>query len=104
HLPVHTSADELRALLVQLNTDQAVHGILVQMPLPVHLSQKMVATMIASSKDIYGIGPYSAGNLFLGLPSFLPSTAASLLDLLERTHTPLEGRRVVVISRSNVLG
>src|SRR5947209_8419077 len=104
HLPVHTSADELRALLVQLNTDQAAHGILVQMPLPAHLSQKMVATTIASSKDIDGIGPHSAGNLFLGLPSFLPSTAAAVMELLERTHTPLEGRRVVVISRSNVVG
>src|SRR6266487_511254 len=104
HLPVHTSADELRALLVQLNTDQAVHGILVQMPLPAHLSQKMVATTIASSKDIDGIGPHSAGNLFLGLPSFLPSTAAAVMELLEQTHTPLEGRRVVVISRSNVVG
>jgi len=104
HLPVHTSADELRALLVQLNTDQAVHGILVQMPLPAHLSQKMVATTIASSKDIDGIGPHSAGNLFLGLPSFLPSTAAAVMELLGRTHTPLEGRRVVVISRSNVVG
>ncbi|TMC20822.1 MAG: hypothetical protein E6J36_12545 [Chloroflexi bacterium] len=104
HLPVHTSADELRVLLVQLNTDQAVHGILVQMPLPAHLSQKMVATTIASSKDIDGIGPHSAGNLFLGLPSFLPSTAAAVMELLGRTHTPLEGRRVVVISRSNVVG
>jgi len=102
--PVNTSADELRALLVQLNTDQAVHGILVQMPLPAHLSQKMVATTIASSKDIDGIGPHSAGNLFLGLPSFLPSTAAAVMELLGRTHTPLEGRRVVVISRSNVVG
>ena len=102
--PVNTSADELRALLVQLNTDQAVHGILVQMPLPAHLSQKMVATTIASSKDIDGIGPHSAGNLFLGLPSFLPSTAAAVMEMLERTHTPLEGRRVVVISRSNVVG
>ncbi len=103
-LAVHTSADELRALLVQLNYDQAVHGILVQMPLPAHLSQKMVAETIASSKDIDGIGPHSAGNLLLDLPSFLPSTAAAVMEILERTHTPLEGRRVVVISRSNVVG
>src|SRR6266849_1507497 len=103
-LPVNTSADELRALLVQLNNDQAVHGILVQMPLPAHLSQKMVAATIASSKDIDGISSRSVGNLFLGLPSFLPSTAAAVMEILERTHTPLEGRRVVVISRSNVVG
>ena len=101
---MHTSADEVRALLVQLNHDQAVHGMLVQMPLPVHLSQKMVADTIASSKDIDGISSRSAGNLFLGLPSFLPSTAAAVMEILERTHTPLEGRRVVVISRSNVVG
>jgi putative two-component system protein, hydrogenase maturation factor HypX/HoxX len=103
-LPVNTSADELRVLLVQLNHDRAVHGMLVQMPLPAHLSQKMVATTIAPSKDIDGIGLHSAGNLFLGLPSFLPSTAAAVMELLERTQTPLEGRRVVVISRSNVVG
>jgi methylenetetrahydrofolate dehydrogenase (NADP+) / methenyltetrahydrofolate cyclohydrolase len=103
-LPVETSADELCTLLVQLNHDQAVHGILVQMPLPAHLSLTMVATTIASSKDIDGIGLHSAGNLFLGLPSFLPSTAAAVMEMLERTQTPLEGRRVVVISRSNVVG
>jgi len=103
-LPANTSADELRALLVQLNNDRAVHGIIVQMPLPAHLSQKMVADTIAASKDIDGISARSAGNLFLGLPSFLPSTAAAVMEILERTHTPLEGRRVVVISRSNVVG
>ena len=103
-LPVHTSADELRALLVRLNHDRAVHGILVQMPLPAHLSQKMVAATIASSKDIDGISLHSAGNLFLGLPSFLPSTAAAVMEILERTHMPLEGRQVVLISRSNVVG
>ncbi len=103
-LAVNTSADELRALLVQLNNDQAVHGIIVQMPLPAHLSQRMVVATISSSKDIDGISTRSAGNLFLGLPSFLPSTAAAVMEILERTHTPLEGRRVVVISRSNVVG
>jgi putative two-component system hydrogenase maturation factor HypX/HoxX len=104
HVPAHTPADEVQALLVRLNNDRAVHGILVQMPLPAHLSQKMVAATIAPSKDIDGIGPHSAGNLLLGLPSFLPSTAAAVMEMLERTHTPLEGRRVVVISRSNVVG
>jgi putative two-component system hydrogenase maturation factor HypX/HoxX len=104
HVPVHTSAEEVRALLVQLNHDQAVHGILVQMPLPTHLSQTMVAATIAPSKDIDGISPHSAGNLLLGLPGFLPSTAAAVMAMLERTQTPLEGRQVVVISRSNVVG
>ncbi|MFL5661852.1 MAG: tetrahydrofolate dehydrogenase/cyclohydrolase catalytic domain-containing protein, partial [Ktedonobacteraceae bacterium] len=72
-LPAITSSDELRSLLLQLNADAAIQGIIVQMPLPRHLSQKMVADTIAASKDIDGISPRSAGNLFLGLPSFLPS-------------------------------
>jgi methylenetetrahydrofolate dehydrogenase (NADP+) / methenyltetrahydrofolate cyclohydrolase len=63
-----------------------------------------VADTIASNKDIDGISLHSAGNLFLGLPSFLPSTVAAVMEILERTHTTLEGRRVVVISRSNVVG
>ena len=103
-LPVDTSGDEVRALLVQLNHDQAIHGMLVQMPLPAHLSHTMVAATIAPSKDIDGISPQSAGNLLLDLPGFLPSTAAAVMEMLERTQTPLEGRHVVVISRSNVVG
>ena len=99
-----TSSDELRALLLHLNADQAISGIIVQMPLPGHLSQKMVADTVASEKDIDGISPRSAGNLFLGLPSFLPSTAAAVMEILERTHTPLAGERVVILGRSNVVG
>ncbi|MGB8347261.1 MAG: bifunctional 5,10-methylenetetrahydrofolate dehydrogenase/5,10-methenyltetrahydrofolate cyclohydrolase [Ktedonobacteraceae bacterium] len=96
--------DELRATLLQLNHDEAVHGIIVQMPLPAHLSQKMVADTVIAAKDIDGISPRSAGNLFLGLPSFLPSTAAAVVEILERTRTPLTGKRVVIVGRSNVVG
>ena len=103
-LPGTTSADELRSLLFRLNMDTEVNGIIVQMPLPMHLSQKMVADTLAVEKDIDGICPRSAGNLFLGLPSFLPSTAAAVMEILERTHTPLVGKRVVIVGRSNVVG
>ena len=103
-LPITASADELHALLLHLNDDPATQGIIVQMPLPPHLSQKMVADTIAMEKDIDGISPHSAGNLFLGLPSFLPSTAAAVMEILERTHTPLAGKRVVILGRSNVVG
>jgi len=78
-LPTITSADELRSMLLRLNNDETTQGIIVQMPLPSHLSQKMVADTVAASKDIDGISPRSAGNLFLGLPSFLPSTAAAVM-------------------------
>jgi putative two-component system hydrogenase maturation factor HypX/HoxX len=103
-LPVDTSGDELRALLVLLNHDRAVHGVLVQMPLPMHLSYTMVAATIAVSKDIDGISPQNVVNLFHGLPGFLPSTTVAVMEMLERIQKPLEGRHVVVISRSNVVG
>jgi methylenetetrahydrofolate dehydrogenase (NADP+)/methenyltetrahydrofolate cyclohydrolase len=64
----------------------------------------MVADTLAVEKDIDGICPRSAGNLFLGLPSFLPSTAAAVMEILDRTHTPLAGKRVVIVGRSNVVG
>ena len=104
HLPTLTSPDELRSLLLQLNNDKTVQGILVQMPLPAHLSQRMVADTIIASKDIDGISPRSAGDLFLGLPSFLPSTAAAVIEILERIQAPLEGKRAVIVGRSNVVG
>lgn len=103
-LPARTSPEELQALLQRLNAQQQTCGIVVQMPLPAHLSQQMVAETVAAPRDIDGISPQSAGNLFLGLPSFLPATAAAVMEILERTCTPLEGRRAVVISRSNVVG
>jgi methylenetetrahydrofolate dehydrogenase (NADP+)/methenyltetrahydrofolate cyclohydrolase len=103
-LPARATAEELQVLLDELNSDAATRGIIVQMPLPAHLSQQMVADTLVAEKDIDGISPRSAGNLFLGLPSFLPATAAAVMEILERTHTPLDGKRVVVISRSNVVG
>ena len=103
-LPAETPADELLAMLQYLNLDEATQGILVEMPLPPHLSQQMVADTVTSEKDIDGISPRSAGNLFLGLPSFLPSTAAAVIEILERTSTPLAGKRVVILGRSNVVG
>ena len=103
-LPARTSSDELRALLLQLNNDDDTQGIIVQMPLPAHLSQKMVADTVSAAKDIDGISPQSAGNLFLSLPSLLPSTAAAIMAILERMRIPLAGKRVVILGRSNVVG
>jgi len=103
-LPAHTSSDELRALLLELNNDDDTQGIIVQMPLPAHLSQKMVADTVSAAKDIDGISPQSAGNLFLSLPSLLPSTAAAIMAILERMRIPLAGKRVVILGRSNVVG
>ncbi len=102
--PTRISESELREILLQLNVDATVHGVIVQMPLPAHLSQKVVTDFISTAKDIDGISPRSAGNLFLGLPSFLPATVAAVMEILKRIRVPLDGKRAVVISRSNVVG
>jgi methylenetetrahydrofolate dehydrogenase (NADP+)/methenyltetrahydrofolate cyclohydrolase len=103
-LPVQTSEDELRSTLIRLNNDQTVHGVIVQMPLPAHLSQEIVTNTIAAEKDIDGISIQSAGQLFLGLPGFLPSTVAAVMEILERSKTLLEGKHAIVLGRSNVVG
>lgn len=103
-LPAQTLPDELRSTLRRLNNEKTVQGIIVQMPLPAHLPQEIVTETIAAEKDIDGIGIQSAGHLFLGLPGLLPSTAGAVMEILERSKTPLEGKRVVVLGRSNVVG
>ncbi len=103
-LPATTTPDELRSVLLALNSDADVHGIIVQMPLPGHLPQEIVTNTIAVEKDIDGISPLSAGRLCLGVPGFLPSTAAAVMEIFARSQLPLEGRHVVVLGRSNVVG
>jgi methylenetetrahydrofolate dehydrogenase (NADP+)/methenyltetrahydrofolate cyclohydrolase len=103
-LPEKTSATELRDALLRLNADPAVHGVIVQMPLPAHLSQEIVMHTLAPEKDIDGITVLSAGNLALGLPGFQPSTAAAVLEILARSETAIAGKHVVMLGRSNVVG
>lgn len=94
----------LRACIEALNADDAVQGILIQLPLPPHLSQLTVAEAIDPRKDVDGISLRSAGNLFLRLPSFVPSTSAAVVEILDRSRIPLAGRRAVVVGASNVVG
>ncbi len=103
-LPRDTDDAALRSALEALNADDAVQGILVQLPLPPHLSQRTVADAMDPRKDVDGISFRSAGNLFLKLPSFVPSTCAAVLDLLDRSAISVAGRRVVVVGASNVAG
>jgi methylenetetrahydrofolate dehydrogenase (NADP+)/methenyltetrahydrofolate cyclohydrolase len=103
-LPATTSSDQLHDTLVQLNNDETVQGIIVQMPLPAHLSQDLIARTIAAEKDIDGISIQNAGSLLLGLPGLLPSTAAAVMEIFERAKIPLAGKHVVMLGRSNVVG
>ncbi|HEX8033864.1 MAG TPA: bifunctional 5,10-methylenetetrahydrofolate dehydrogenase/5,10-methenyltetrahydrofolate cyclohydrolase [Ktedonobacterales bacterium] len=94
----------LRGAIEALNADDNVQGILIQLPLPPHLSQRTVAEAIDPRKDVDGISLRSAGNLFLRLPSFVPSTCAAVIEMLDRSQVELRGRRAVVVGASNVVG
>ncbi len=100
----HTLDETLAEEITRLNNDAHIQGILIQMPLPPHLSQQSAANAIAATKDVDGISPRSAGNLFLGLPSFVPSTSAATMEALDRSHIALAGTRAVIVGRSNVVG
>ncbi|MGC4107012.1 MAG: bifunctional 5,10-methylenetetrahydrofolate dehydrogenase/5,10-methenyltetrahydrofolate cyclohydrolase [Thermomicrobiales bacterium] len=96
--------DELMQTVRDLNADPEITGILVLMPLPAHLDPQIVIENLSPLKDVDGITPTNAGRLHLGLPSLRPSTPAGGLELLDFHQVPLEGARVTVIGRSNVVG
>ena len=103
-LPVDTSEDELQALLESLDGDDEVDGILVQLPLPAHLDGTKVTRLVAPMKDVDGFHPFSAGQLYLGHPTFVPATPAGVMALLDEHHVELEGRHAVVLGRSQIVG
>ncbi|HZC05480.1 MAG TPA: bifunctional 5,10-methylenetetrahydrofolate dehydrogenase/5,10-methenyltetrahydrofolate cyclohydrolase [Ktedonobacterales bacterium] len=94
----------LRAGIEALNDDDETQGLLVQMPLPPHLSPRTVAEAVSPRKDVDGISMRSAGNLFLRYPSFVPATCAAVVELLDRYQVTLAGRRVVIVGASNTVG
>ncbi|MDF2723077.1 MAG: folD [Paenibacillus sp.] len=103
-LPAETSQEELLALVHKLNAAADVHGILVQLPLPKHISEDAVIDAIAIEKDVDGFHPINVGNLSIGKPSLLPCTPAGVIEIIKRTGTTIAGKRAVVIGRSNIVG
>jgi len=103
-MPVTIDDAGLEQQIAALNADESVQGILTELPLPPHLSQRTIAETIDPRKDVDGISVRSVGNLFLRLPSFVPSTCAAVLELLDREEIELGGRRAVVVGASNVVG
>ena len=98
------SERELLARVAALNADPAIHGILVQMPLPRHIDAQKVIAAIATHKDVDGFSTLSAGELMTGLPGFRPCTPYGCMKLIESTGQPLKGKHAVVIGRSNTVG
>ncbi|EFI83765.1 bifunctional methylenetetrahydrofolate dehydrogenase/methenyltetrahydrofolate cyclohydrolase FolD [Listeria grayi] len=103
-LPETVSEKELLETVETLNHDDTIHGILVQLPLPKHISEDKVIDTISSEKDVDGFHPLSVGNLFIGKPTFLPCTPAGIIELIKSTGESIEGKKAVVIGRSNIVG
>jgi methylenetetrahydrofolate dehydrogenase (NADP+) / methenyltetrahydrofolate cyclohydrolase len=103
-LPATVTQDELVALIDQLNADPAVDGILVQLPLPDHIDERMIITRISPDKDVDGFHPVNAGRLAIGLHGFVPCTPLGCLMLLQQELGDLSGLDGIVVGRSNIVG
>ncbi len=103
-LPENTTEEELLALIHKLNQDPAVHGILVQLPLPKHIDEDRVIMAIAPEKDVDGFTPVNVGKLVIGQKAYLPCTPHGVVQLLLRSGVKLDGAHVVIVGRSNIVG
>jgi methylenetetrahydrofolate dehydrogenase (NADP+)/methenyltetrahydrofolate cyclohydrolase len=103
-LPSSVSQDDLIALVDRLNDDPAVDGILVQLPLPPQIDERVIITRISPDKDVDGFHPVNAGRLAIGLHGFVPCTPLGCLKLLKGELGDLAGKEAVVIGRSNIVG
>ncbi len=103
-LPPNTSEHDLLELINKLNANEKVHGILVQLPLPDHINESKILNAIDPSKDVDGFHPVNVGNLVIGKPSFLPCTPYGIQQLLLKSGIQIEGKHVVVVGRSNIVG
>ena len=103
-LPAETTEADLVALVRELNEDPAIHGILVQLPVPKHISDKAVIDAIAPEKDVDGFTPVNVGRMMIGERCFLPCTPHGIIKLIEFSGLDLKGKHAVVIGRSNIVG
>jgi methylenetetrahydrofolate dehydrogenase (NADP+)/methenyltetrahydrofolate cyclohydrolase len=104
NLSSDTGQEDLLALVEELNEDEAVTGILVQLPLPEQIDEDHIIRSINPIKDVDGFHPFSAGHLFQGSPTFVAATPAGIMEILREYKVDLEGARAVVIGRSNIVG
>jgi methylenetetrahydrofolate dehydrogenase (NADP+)/methenyltetrahydrofolate cyclohydrolase len=103
-LDENVSEEELLSLIDKLNTDSEFHGILVQLPLPKHINSEKVLNAIVPTKDVDGFHPENAGLLSIGKPRFIPCTPKGMMFILKHFNIDLNGKHVVVIGRSNIVG
>ena len=102
--PASVAEHELLACIAQLNADRAVHGVLVQLPLPRHLDAQRVLAAVSPDKDVDGFHAVNLGALLQGRPGFVPGTPAGVMRLLQHAGVPLAGRHAVIVGRSTIVG
>lgn len=103
-LPENTTAEELLKLIDELNNRSDCDGILVQLPLPKHIDEKKITNAISPKKDVDGFHPVNVGNMLIGDECFLPCTPHGIIELLHRYGVVLDGKKAVVVGRSNIVG
>lgn len=103
-LPEETTEEELLLRIDELNSNDKVNGILVQLPLPKHISEERIIERVSPEKDVDAFHPSSVGRIMIGNYSFLPCTPAGIIALLDYYKIEIEGKRCVVIGRSNIVG
>lgn len=103
-LVASVSQEQLESEIKKLNDDPDVDGILVQLPLPAHISEENIINLIAPGKDVDGFHPVNVGKLVQGLPSFIPATPYGIMLMLEHYNIKTSGLHAVVIGRSNIVG
>jgi methylenetetrahydrofolate dehydrogenase (NADP+) / methenyltetrahydrofolate cyclohydrolase len=103
-LPAETSQADVLALVARLNANASIDGILVQSPLPPQIDEHAVMRSIDPSKDVDGLHPLNAGQLYLGRPTLVPATPRGIMALLDEYDVPLEGAKAVVVGRSELVG
>lgn len=103
-LSKHITQDELLEIIDKYNHFAGVNGILVQLPLPKHIDEQVILEAISPMKDVDGFHPLNVGKLNIGQKQMIPSTPAGIMELLKANHIELEGKHVVIVGRSNIVG
>jgi methylenetetrahydrofolate dehydrogenase (NADP+)/methenyltetrahydrofolate cyclohydrolase len=103
-LPKETSQEKLIEFINQLNQDKTVHGIIIQMPLPLHMDYKTISEFIDPQKDVEGMHPVNMGKIVFGKARILPCTAAAVMELLNSLGINFMGKEVVIVGHSEIVG
>ena len=104
HYPASVTEEEVLQKIRKINTDPTIDGLIVQLPLPKHISESKVIETIDYRKDVDGFHPINTGRMAMGLPSYLPATPAGIIEILRRYNIETDGKNCVVLGRSNIVG